>query len=66
MPKPKREEPWVAITARLSPDSVRRLRVAGARAGIPTGQVLDRLIQEGLPPDNETAHAKSSKRGVKG
>lgn len=61
MPKQKRDQPWVPMTAHLSPDSLRRLRVAAARAGLPTGQILDRLIQEGLPPDIEAGHSKKGK-----
>jgi hypothetical protein len=47
----KRQEDWIPITARVSVDSARRLRVTAARKGIPAGQVLDELIQAGLEPD---------------
>lgn len=50
MARPKRESDWSPITARLSVDSGRRLRVAAARAGTTPGVILDRLIQAGLPP----------------
>lgn len=51
MARPKRQEEWIPVTARVSTDSARRLRVSAARRGIPPGQVLDELIQAGLPPD---------------
>jgi len=47
----KRQEEWIPITARVSVDSARRLRVTAARRGVPSGQVLDELIQTGLAPD---------------
>lgn len=51
MARPKRQEDWIPITARVSTDSARRLRVNAARRGIPPGQVLDEIIQASLPPD---------------
>lgn len=47
----KRQEEWIPITARVSVDSARRLRVTAARRGVPSGQVLDELIQASLEPD---------------
>lgn len=51
MARMKRQEEWIPITARVSVDSARRLRVTAARRGVPSGQVLDELIQAGLEPD---------------
>lgn len=51
MARTKRQEEWIPITARVSVDSARRLRVSAARRGVPSGQVLDELIQAGLEPD---------------
>lgn len=49
--RPKLKEDWIPITARISADSARRLRVFAARKGIPTGRILDQLVQECIPPD---------------
>lgn len=51
MARPKLKEDWIPITARISADSARRLRVFAARKGIPTGRILDQLVQECIPPD---------------
>lgn len=51
MAQKKKEDQWVPITARISPDSAVRIRVNAARRGIPFGRVLDELIQAGLQPE---------------
>lgn len=60
MARRKRQEDWIPITARVSVDSARRLRVTAARKGIPAGQVLDELIQAALEPDGP--HTSGGKR----
>ena len=50
MARPRRESEWAPITARLSVDAARRLRVAAARRGTTSGKILDELILAGLPP----------------
>ena len=50
MARPRRESEWAPITARLSVDAARRLRVAAARRGTTQGKILDELILGGLPP----------------
>lgn len=50
MARPRRESEWAPITARLSVDAARRLRVAAARRGTTQGQILDELILAALPP----------------
>jgi len=50
-----RKDEWEAITARISPDSARRLRIAAARRGVTTGVVLDEVIQATLPADRQPA-----------
>lgn len=50
MARPKREDDWSPITARLSVDAGRRLRVAAARRGTTPGRILDELILAALPP----------------
>ena len=50
MARPKRETEWAPITARLSLDAARRLRVAAARMDLTQGRVLDQLIMDHLPP----------------
>jgi hypothetical protein len=42
-----RKEP---ITARISEEASRRLRVASALENLSTGQMLDRILLETLPP----------------
>ena len=62
MVRPRRETEWAPLTARLSVDAARRLRVASARMDLTQGQVLDYLILEHLPPatplPRPTAQAK--------
>ena len=50
MARPRRESEWAPITARLSVDAARRLRVAAARRGTTQGKILDELILGSLPP----------------
>ena len=50
MARPRRESDWAPITARLSVDAARRLRVAAARRGTTQGKILDELILRALPP----------------
>jgi hypothetical protein len=38
------------ITARISEEAARRLRVAAALENLSTGQMLDRMLLETLPP----------------
>lgn len=52
MGRPSRKDEWEPITARVSPDSAKRLRIAAARRGVTTGVVLDEVIQAVLPPDH--------------
>jgi len=49
MGRPRRDEEWVPITARISADAGRRLRVAAARAEINQGHILQMLILKHLP-----------------
>lgn len=50
MARPRRDTEWAPLTARLSLDAARRLRVAAARMDLTQGQVLDQLILGHLPP----------------
>ncbi len=50
MARPRRESEWAPITARLSVDAARRLRVAAAIRGTTQGRILDELILRELPP----------------
>ena len=45
--------PVEPITARVSPEAARRLRVAAALENLSTGQLLDRLLLTHLPPIKE-------------
>jgi uncharacterized protein (DUF1778 family) len=49
MPPKAPSIPLEPITARISEEAARRLRVAAALENATTGQVLDRLILEALP-----------------
>jgi hypothetical protein len=50
MPPKKSPTPLEPITARISEEAARRLRVAAALENLSTGQFLDRLLLEALPP----------------
>jgi len=62
MVRPKREGEWAPITARLSVDAARRLRVAAARRGTTQGRILDELILAALPPADPLPIMDSAKR----
>ena len=47
------KNPVEPITARVSPEAARRLRVASALENLSTGQLLDRLLLTHLPPIKE-------------
>lgn len=49
MPPKKLTGPLEPITARVSEEAARRLRVAAALENLSTGQLLDRIILEHLP-----------------
>ena len=49
MPPKKSPTPLEPITARISEEAARRLRVAAALENLSTGQFLDRLLLETLP-----------------
>lgn len=49
MPPKKRIGPLEPITARVSEEAARRLRVAAALENLSTGQLLDRIILQSLP-----------------
>lgn len=49
-PNRKQETPLEPITARVSPEAARRLRVAAALENLSTGQLLDRLLLTNLTP----------------
>lgn len=49
MPPKKPAGPLEPITARISEEAARRLRVAAALENLTTGQLLDRLILKDLP-----------------
>ena len=49
MPPKKLTGPQEPITARVSEEAARRLRVAAALENLSTGQLLDRIILESLP-----------------
>jgi hypothetical protein len=44
------KDPMEPITARVSLEAARRLRVAAALEALSTGQLLDRLLLTHLPP----------------
>lgn len=50
MPPKAPATPMEPITARISEEAARRLRVAAALENATTGQLLDRLLLETLPP----------------
>lgn len=50
MPPKKPPTPLEPITARISEEAARRLRVAAALENLSTGQFLDRLLLEAIPP----------------
>jgi len=50
MPPKNPPIPMEPITARISEEAARRLRVAAALENMSTGQMLDRILQETLPP----------------
>ncbi len=50
MPPKAPPAPMEPITARISEEAARRLRVAAALENLTTGQVLDRILLEALPP----------------
>ena len=50
MPPKALPTPLEPITARISEEAARRLRVAAALENATTGQVLDRILLEVLPP----------------
>jgi len=50
MPPKKPTLPLEPITARISEEAARRLRVAAALENLSTGQLLDRILLEALPP----------------
>ena len=49
MPPKKLTGPLEPITARVSEEAARRLRVAAALENLSTGQLFDRIILESLP-----------------
>ena len=49
MPPKKLTGPLEPITARVSEEAARRLRVAAALENLSTGQLLDRILLETLP-----------------
>ncbi len=49
MPPKKPGQPLEPITARVSEEAARRLRVAAALENASTGQILDRIILQALP-----------------
>lgn len=49
MPPKKLTGPLEPITARVSEEAARRLRVAAALENLSTGQLLDRMILQSLP-----------------
>lgn len=67
MARPRRQSDWAPITARLSVDAARRLRVAAARMGTSPGKILDDLILKNLPdadPLPKASEASSRPAGV--
>ncbi len=50
MPPKGPTTPMEPITARISEEAARRLRVAAALENATTGQLLDRILLETLPP----------------
>ena len=50
MPPKGSTSPMEPITARISEEAARRLRVAAALENATTGQLLDRILLETLPP----------------
>lgn len=50
MPPKTPATPMEPITARVSEEAARRLRVAAALENASTGQLLDRILLEVLPP----------------
>lgn len=50
MPPKNQASPMEPITARVSEEAARRLRVAAALENASTGQLLDRILLETLPP----------------
>lgn len=50
MPPKTPPAPMEPITARISEEAARRLRVVAALENLTTGQVLDRILLETLPP----------------
>lgn len=59
-----RKEEWEAITARVSPDSAKRLRIAAARRGVTTGIILDEVIQATLPADKQPEFRPANATGT--
>jgi hypothetical protein len=58
-PNRKSETPLAPLTARVSAEAARRLRVAAALENLSTGQLLDRLLLTHLPPLTEMMAGQS-------